>query len=113
MFSGLPRKRISPVLELLLPSALRERGHRRLACRLVAVGWRAVLMVAKAKRPHPRRTLRRGVHLHDAADDGAFDEHVEVVIVPLAEERKADACLRMMALRIALGVFQPSPPWVS
>ena len=74
---------------------------------------RAVLMIAKGQRPHPRRTLRRGVHLHDAADDGAFDEHVEVVIVPLAEERKADACLRMMALRIALGVFQPSPPWVS
>src|SRR6516225_3545029 len=58
--------------------------HRRLACRLVAVGWRAVLMVAKAKRPHPRRTLRRGGHLHDAADDGTIGEHVEVVVVPLA-----------------------------
>jgi hypothetical protein len=31
----------------------------------------AVLMVAKGQRPHPRRTDRRGVDLHDSADDNA------------------------------------------
>jgi hypothetical protein len=40
--------------------------------------------MAKGQRPHPRRTLRRGVHLHDAADDGTIGEHIEVVVVPLA-----------------------------
>jgi hypothetical protein len=28
-------------------------------------------MMAKGQRPHARRTLRRGVHLHDAANHGA------------------------------------------
>src|SRR5262249_17876613 len=64
-------------------ASLCERRHRGLARRRIAVRWRAVLMVAKGQRPHPRRTLRRGVHLHDAADDGTIGEHIVVVVVPL------------------------------
>ena len=40
--------------------------------------------VAKGERPHPWRTDRRGVHLHDAADDGAISEDIEIAVVPLA-----------------------------
>src|SRR6516225_3167518 len=64
--------------------ALGERRHRGLTRRLVAVCRRAILMIAKGQRPHPRRALRCRVHLHDAADDGTIGEHVEVVVVPLA-----------------------------
>src|SRR5262245_55531257 len=53
-FQVCPRKRTYlPILELLRPSTLRERRHRGLARRLVAVRWRAVLMVAKGERPQP------------------------------------------------------------
>jgi hypothetical protein len=41
-------------------------------------------MLPKSERPNPRRSDRRGVRLHDAADDGAIAEHVEVIVVPLA-----------------------------
>ena len=50
-----------PILELLPPPVFRERRHRGLARRLVAVRQRAVLVVAKGQHPHPRRTERRGV----------------------------------------------------
>jgi hypothetical protein len=69
---------------LLAPPALGERGHRDLARRLVAVRRRAVLMVPEGERPHPRRSLRRHVHLEDATDRNPIGEHVEVVLVPLA-----------------------------
>src|SRR5262245_51834903 len=54
--SALPPKANFPILELLPSPALSERRHRGLARRLVAVRRRAVLMVAKGERPHPRRT---------------------------------------------------------
>jgi hypothetical protein len=34
-------------------AALGKRPHRRLACRLIAVRWRAALMVREYQRPHP------------------------------------------------------------
>jgi len=72
-----PRKRTHlPILERLPPPTFGERRHRGLARRLVAVHWRAVLVVSKGERPHPRRTLRCRVHLHDAADDGGIGEHI-------------------------------------
>jgi hypothetical protein len=36
------------------PPALRERGHRCLAGRRVAVAWRAIFVVPERERPHPR-----------------------------------------------------------
>jgi len=44
-FSGLPPKADFPILELLPPPALSERGHGGLARRLVAVRRRAILML--------------------------------------------------------------------
>src|SRR5262249_52529130 len=41
-------------LELLPPPALGERRHGGLARRLVAVRRRAILMMSKGERPHPR-----------------------------------------------------------
>jgi Protein of unknown function (DUF3551) len=49
----------------------RKRRHRGLARPLVAVRWRAILMVPKGQRPHPRRADRRGVSLEDAGDNVA------------------------------------------
>ena len=57
-------------IELLPPPVLRERRHSCVARRLVAVCRRAILMMSKGERPHPRRAYRRGVDLEDAADDG-------------------------------------------
>src|SRR6266853_224423 len=61
----------------------------------LAVCWRAVLVVPKGERPHPRRSLWHGVHLQDAADNDAIGEHVVVVIVPFADGRLAEARLRI------------------
>src|SRR5262245_14919734 len=54
-FSGLPPKADLPPDLRTTPAASswRTRPSRR---RLVAVRWRAVLVVAKGQRPHPRRT---------------------------------------------------------
>src|SRR4029077_12137016 len=93
MLSGLPPKADLPILELLPPPALGERRHRGLARRLVAVRRHAVLMVAKGQRPHPRRALRCRVHLHDAADDCAVGENVEVVVGPLARRARGGRAL--------------------
>src|SRR5262245_29382189 len=86
-----PKADLLPILELLPPPALRERRHRGLARHLVAVRRRAILMMSKGERPHPRRALRCRVHLHDAADDGGIGEHIVIVVVPLAE-RAARRC---------------------
>src|SRR5262249_48243585 len=67
-----------PISELLPPPALRERRHRGLARRLVAVRRRAILVVTEGERPHPRRSYRRSGGLEDAADDRPAGEHVEV-----------------------------------
>jgi hypothetical protein len=60
--------------------SLRERRHRSLACRLVAVR-RALDVPVVAARPHPGAALRRGRHREDAADDdapfGALNDVVE------------------------------------
>src|SRR5215469_11168559 len=40
---------------LLLPLALRERRHRGLACCGIAVRRRAIFVILKGQRPHPRR----------------------------------------------------------
>ena len=41
-------------------------------------------MLPESERPHPRRSYRGGVHLHNAADSRTVGKHVIVVIVPLA-----------------------------
>src|SRR5215510_9035274 len=49
-FQVCPRKRTYlPILELLPPPTLSERGHRGHARRRVPVGWRAVLMMPKGQ----------------------------------------------------------------
>ena len=58
----------------LPPPALRERRHRGLARRLVAVRRRTIFVMSERQGPHPRRSDRRGVHLHDAADHDAVGE---------------------------------------
>src|SRR5262249_43342559 len=68
----------------LPPPALRERRHRRLAVRGVAVGRRAVLVVPEGQCPHPRRADRRRIGLEDAADNLAIGEHVVIIVTPLA-----------------------------
>src|SRR5262249_3972471 len=49
-FSVLPPKADFPILELLPPLALDERGHGGLARRLIAVGLRAVFVLAEGER---------------------------------------------------------------
>src|SRR6516225_5057778 len=68
----------------LPPPALRERRHGGLTCRLVAMRWPPVLVMAKSQRPHPRCTNRRRMDLEDAADNSAIDEHIEILVVPFA-----------------------------
>jgi hypothetical protein len=48
------------------------------------MGRRAILMMPKGQRPHPRRIYRRGGGLNDAADNDAVGEYVEIVILPFA-----------------------------
>jgi hypothetical protein len=55
---------------------------------------RAVFVMPEGERPHPRRSHWRRGGLHDAADDVAIGEHVEIEISPLADEREAAARLR-------------------
>src|SRR5262249_27999203 len=69
---------------LLPPPALGERRHGGLTCRLVAMRWPPVLVMAKSQRPHPRCTNRRRMDLEDAADNSAIDEHIEILVVPFA-----------------------------
>src|SRR5262249_59313609 len=69
---------------LLLPPTLRERRHRGLARCGVAMSWRPILTLPEGQCPHPRRTGRRRVNLHDTTDDDALGEHVVIIFVPLA-----------------------------
>jgi len=41
-------------------------------------------MMSKGQRPHPRRSYRGRMYLHDTADYGAIGKHVEIIIVPRA-----------------------------
>src|SRR5262245_61515873 len=72
------------VKRLLTAPALCECRHRGLACRLVAMRWPTVFVVAKGQRPHPRRPDWRGVYLEDAAVNITVGENVEIVVVPLS-----------------------------
>src|SRR6266853_5078734 len=56
----------------LPPPALCECRHRSLACRLVAMYRRAVVMISIGKCPEPWRALRRRLDLIDAADHLSF-----------------------------------------
>jgi hypothetical protein len=49
--------------------AFRERCHRGLSRRLVAMRRRAAFVIVKNQRPHPRQAHGRGGGLHDAADE--------------------------------------------
>src|SRR5215831_14750931 len=109
MFSGLPPKAGLTILELLTPPALGERGHRGLARRLAAVRRRAVFVLAEGKRPEPRRAYWRGGRLHDAADDSAVGEHVEIVVAPLAGRPRSGRALEDQFLAQSVGTSrQPS-----
>jgi hypothetical protein len=44
---------------------------------------RAILMMPKGERPHPRQSNRRRCGVEDAADNDAIGKHVEIVIIPL------------------------------
>src|SRR5262249_6917732 len=67
--------------------ALSERCHRSLARCRVAMSWRPILTLPEGQCPHPRRTDRRRVNLHDTTDDDALGEHVVIIFVPLAGGR--------------------------
>src|SRR5215470_11341196 len=69
---------------ILPPPTFGERGHGGLARSLITVGWRALLVVAEGKRPHPRHPHRYSGRLHDAPNHDAIAEHVEVIVAPLA-----------------------------
>src|SRR5215831_12855432 len=60
-------------------------GHLVNVCIGSTTRPRAVLVLPKGERLHPRRALRCRVHLHDAADDGGIGEDIVIVVVPLAE----------------------------
>jgi hypothetical protein len=72
--------RVTPVtlggVELFPPPTLRERRHRGLARRRVAVRRRAVVFVVlEGERPHPGPPYRDCRRLHDATDHDALGEH--------------------------------------
>jgi hypothetical protein len=73
----------APPIHLLPPPAFGKGGHRRLARRLIAMGWRAAFVVREDQRPHPRRSYWRCIGLEDATDNGVIRQHVEVIVIPL------------------------------
>src|SRR5262249_25075315 len=96
--------------DFLPPSpALRERRHRGLATLSIAARRPAVLMLPEGERPHPGRANWRGVHLHDAANDSAVGEHVEIVVIPLAGTcySAPNTCFEEPLSRLHLGQDQP------
>ena len=87
MFSGLhPKRTTDPRAEYMLfpPPTFCECSHCGLTRRRVAVCWRAILMITKGQRPHPRHAHRHSGRLHDPADCGAIGKHVVIVVAPLA-----------------------------
>src|SRR5262245_24493915 len=87
----------------LPPPTLRERRHRGLARRRVAVHRRAILMLPEGERPHPRRTNRRGCRFHDAADDNAVGEYVVIVIALLAGRARGRRAFEQKRGHVPLG----------
>src|SRR5262245_41606363 len=81
--SSVPKRTRALSSRPLPPPALCECRHRGLACRLVAMRWPTVFVMAEGQRPHPRRTNRRGVDLKDAADYITVGQHIVIVITPL------------------------------
>src|SRR5262249_1596112 len=105
-FPVCPRKRT--YLERLPPPALRERRHRGLARRRVAVRRRAVLVVPEGDRPHPS-------HAHPHGGAAAFMRRPtpppsasasKSSSFPSPEGRLAAARLRISELR----ALKPDPP---
>src|SRR5262249_789163 len=74
----------SPNFALFPPPAFRERRHRRLARRFIAMCERATFVMPEGECPHPWRAYGRGGGVEDTADDNAICKHVEVVLAPLA-----------------------------
>src|SRR5215831_6215937 len=68
----------------LSPPAFRERRHRCLARRCIAMCGRATFVMPEGECPHPRRAYGRGGGVEDAANDNAICKHVKVVLAPLA-----------------------------
>jgi hypothetical protein len=64
------------------PPTFRERCHGGLTALSIAVRGRAILVLPKSQRPHPRRPYRRRVYLQDTADYGAIGEHVVIILIP-------------------------------
>src|SRR5262245_35068101 len=76
------------------PPPTRERRHRVLTRRLVAVRCGDYTTIAVV-RPHPSAVLRPSRHLEDTADELAIREHIIVVVVP-ADRRAFEYQLRCL-----------------
>ena len=90
-FPVCPRKQTSlPILELLPPPAFCECRHRRLACRLVAVRRRAILMMSKEATSACWCRISRATSLDDARRGavlrakpyGGLDGNDEAIVHP-------------------------------
>jgi hypothetical protein len=75
--------------------ALRERHHRSLARRLIAVRGALDCGCRVSARPHPGTVWRCGRFLANAPDHGAALQHVVVVVVPLPGRSDVEARLRI------------------
>src|SRR5262245_6705347 len=112
-----PKRTYLPILELLPPAAFRERRHRDLACRLVAVGRRAVLMMSREatsacwcriSRATSLAGARRGAVLK-AKPYGGLDGDDEA-IVHAQKLLSRPAALQLVARR-ARGAHSKLPPF--
>jgi hypothetical protein len=65
------------------PPALGECRQGGLAGGRIAMRRRAIFVIPKDQRPHPRRPYRSRVHLHDPAHYNAIAKHVEIIVTPL------------------------------
>src|SRR5262245_26615729 len=61
-----------------------ERVHSGLACRLMPMGRRAVLMLAIDERPHPGHPCRCRAGLKDAPDDKSVRTDDIIVVLPFS-----------------------------
>src|SRR5215471_15474359 len=95
IFPVCPRKRTYlPILELLPPPTLRERRHRGLARRLVAVRRRAVFVMLELRASTSTR-LPAQPHFHDMAQLPRALDRLDVVnaaAIPMKAEPTATRC---------------------